>query len=153
MENAAEWDTPLWHTTGFRLIKLGELVQATTASIFGPQLISSREFHVLAAAASMPNPSQKELSRVLGVDPNVMVGLIDRLEEEGLATRERNPRDRRRYIVTTTEKAARVLEEARESVANAEAEFFATLSEQEVKALHELSGRLLATHPRVTKQE
>jgi len=134
MENAAEWDTPLWSTPR-------------------TQLVSSREFHVLAAAASMPNPSQKELSRVLGVDPNVMVGLIDRLEEEGLAIRERNPRDRRRYIVTTTEKAARVLEEARESVANAEAEFFATLSEQEVRTLHELSGRLLATHPRVTKQE
>ncbi|WP_159943848.1 MULTISPECIES: MarR family winged helix-turn-helix transcriptional regulator [unclassified Nocardiopsis] len=153
MENAAGWDTPMWHTTGFRLIKLGELAQAATAAVFAPQQITSRQFHVLSAAASMPTPSQKELSRVLGVDPNVMVGLIDDLEEQGLARRERNPRDRRRYIVTPTEKAERILEEARRSVARAEEEFFAALSEQEVAVLHELSGRLLTSHPRVTKYE
>ncbi|CAL9593770.1 Multiple antibiotic resistance protein MarR [Nocardiopsis dassonvillei] len=153
MENASGWDTPLWHTTGFRLIKLGELVQAVTAEIFGPQEISARQFHVLAAAEAMPAPSQKELSRALGLDPNVMVGLIDDLESQGLAVRERNPKDRRRYIVTPTPEAARLLRKAREAVADAEKEFFSSLSEREVEALHELSGRLLDAHPRVTKRE
>ncbi|MCY9784462.1 MarR family transcriptional regulator [Nocardiopsis sp. EMB25] len=150
-ENAAGWDTPMWNTTGFRLIKLGELAQATTARIFEPLGISARQFHVLAAADSMAAPSQKELSRVLGIDPNVMVGLIDDLEEQGLVARERNPRDRRRYIVTPTERARRHLDEAREAVSRAEAELFAPLAAEEVRALHDLSGRLLTTHPRVTK--
>ncbi|ADH68252.1 MULTISPECIES: MarR family winged helix-turn-helix transcriptional regulator [Nocardiopsis] len=153
MENAPGWDTPMWHTTGFRLIKLGELVQATTSAVFGPQQITSRQFHVLSAAEAMPHLSQKELSRVLGVDPNVMVGLIDDLEEQGLARRERNPRDRRRYIVTPTDKARTLLGEARDAVARAESEFFATLSGSEVALLHELSGRLLTEHPRLTKYE
>lgn len=151
MENPTGWDTPMWHSTGFRLIKLGELAQAATASVFEPQRITSRQFHVLSAAESMPNPSQRELSRVLGVDPNVMVGLIDDLEEQGLVRRERNPKDRRRYIVTPTPEAKRLLEEARQAVARAESELLAPLSEQELDALHELAGRLLTAHPRVAK--
>ncbi|MFD6098976.1 MarR family winged helix-turn-helix transcriptional regulator [Nocardiopsis flavescens] len=153
MENASGWETPLWHTTGFRLIKLGELVQAVTAEIFGPQEISSRQFHVLAAAEAMPDPSQKELSRALGVDPNVMVGLVDELESRGLAERKRNPRDRRRYIVTPTPDAALLLQKARDAVTSAEEQFFAPLSGGEREVLHELSGRLLDAHPRVTKHE
>ncbi|MDE3723835.1 MarR family transcriptional regulator [Nocardiopsis sp. N85] len=153
MENASGWDTPLWQTTGFRLIKLGELVQAVTADIFDPQEISSRQFHVLAAAEAMSEPSQKELSRSLGVDPNVMVGLIDDLESQGLAVRTRNPKDRRRYIVTPTPEASLLLRKAREAIALAEEEFFSSLSKQEVRTLHELSGRLLDAHPRVTKFE
>lgn len=153
MENASDWETPLWHTTGFRLIKLGELAQAATADIFEPQEISARQFHVLAAAEAMSGPSQKELSRALGLDPNVMVGLIDDLESRGLAVRKRNPKDRRRYIVTPTPEASRLLRKAREAVAAAEKEFFSCLSEQERETLHGLSGRLLDAHPRVTKRE
>ncbi|WP_306367898.1 MarR family winged helix-turn-helix transcriptional regulator [Nocardiopsis sp. CC223A] len=153
MENASGWGTPLWHTTGYRLIKLGELVQAVTLDIFGPQEITARQFHVLAAAEEMSDPSQKELSRALGVDPNVMVGLIDDLESRGLAERKRNPKDRRRYIVTPTPESALLLQKAREAVSTAEEEFFAPLSQEERTVLHALSGRLLDSHPRVTKHE
>ncbi|KOX10083.1 MarR family winged helix-turn-helix transcriptional regulator [Nocardiopsis sp. NRRL B-16309] len=153
MNNAAEWETPLWHMTGFRLIKLGELVQATTAEVFGSLEITSRQFHVLSAAASLPTPSQKELSRVLGVDPNVMVGVVDDLEAQGLAERVRNPQDRRRYIVTPTDKARRLLEESYAVVAAAEKDLFASLSDQERADLHELAGRMLTANPRVTKHE
>ncbi|MFI6578249.1 MarR family winged helix-turn-helix transcriptional regulator [Nocardiopsis sp. NPDC050513] len=153
MNNAADWETPLWQMTGFRLIKLGELVQATTVAAFGSLEITPRQFHVLAAAVSLSDPSQKELSRVLGVDPNVMVGLVDDLEAQGLAQRVRNPQDRRRYIVTPTDKATRLLEEARAVVAETERKVFASLSERERQELHELSGRLLTGNPRVTKHE
>jgi DNA-binding MarR family transcriptional regulator len=153
MSNGAEWETPLWHMTGFRLIKLGELVQARTAAVFGSLEITARQFHVLSAAASLSNPSQKELSRVLGVDPNVMVGLVDDLEAQGLAERVRNPQDRRRYIVTPTDKARRLLEESYAVAADAERELFASLSDEERAQLHELAGRTLTANPRVTKHE
>lgn len=153
MSEASERDSPLWHLTGFRLIKLGELVQATTASVFEPMDVNARQFHVLATAATMAEPSQRELSRTLGIDPNVMVGVVDELERLGLVERVRNPHDRRRYIVTPTARAKEALAEARTAVERTEREFFAGISEDERNTLHELSGRLIGQHPRVTKTE
>ncbi|MEU3018646.1 MULTISPECIES: MarR family transcriptional regulator [unclassified Nocardiopsis] len=151
MNEASTWVSPLWGLTGFRLIKLGELLQATTASAFEELEVSPRQFHVLAATASMADPSQRELSRALGIDPNVMVGVIDELERLALVERVRNPRDRRRYIVTPTPRAREALERARAEAERLEREFFSELDDGERAALHELSGRLVAAHPRVTK--
>lgn len=153
MNEASEWVSPLWRLTGFRLIKLGELLQATTASAFEDLEVSPRQFHVLAATASMSEPSQRELSRALGIDPNVMVGIVDELERLGMAERVRNPRDRRRYIVTPTARALEVLERARAEAERLERAFFSELNEEERAALHDLSGRLVTAHPRVTKTE
>ncbi|WP_344010904.1 MarR family transcriptional regulator [Nocardiopsis exhalans] len=153
MSDAADWETPLWHRTGFRLIKLGELVQATTARLFESFEINSRQYHVLSAAAALGTPSQKELSRVLGVDPNVMVGLVDDLESRGLAERVRNPEDRRRYIVTPTDRARQLLEQCDKAVSEVEKALFEELSEPERRQLHEVSGRMLTSNPRVTKHE
>ncbi|WP_017588605.1 MarR family winged helix-turn-helix transcriptional regulator [Nocardiopsis ganjiahuensis] len=153
MSEANEGVSPLWHLTGFRLIKLGELVQATTASVFEAMELNARQFHVLATAATMAEPSQRELSRTLGIDPNVMVGVVDELERLELVERVRNPQDRRRYIVTPTLRALEVLARAQAAVARTEEEFFAGISEEERRVLHELSGRLIGQHPRVTKSE
>lgn len=153
MSEAIEEGSPLWHLTGFRLIKLGELVQATTASVFESMELNARQFHVLATAATMAEPSQRELSRTLGIDPNVMVGVVDELERLGLVERVRNPNDRRRYIVTPTMQALEALARARSAVERTEEEFFAGISEEERQVLHELSGRLIGQHPQVTKTE
>ncbi len=153
MSEANEGGSPLWHLTGFRLIKLGELVQAATASVFEAMELNPRQFHVLATAATMAEPSQRELSRTLGIDPNVMVGIVDELERSGLVERVRNPHDRRRYIVTPTVRALEALARAQAAVARTEAEFFAGISEEERQVLHELSGRLIGQHPQVTKTE
>lgn len=153
MSEANEGESPLWHLTGFRLIKLGELVQATIASVFGAMELSPRQFHVLATAATMAEPSQRELSRVLGIDPNVMVGVVDELERLELVERVRNPNDRRRYIVTPTVRALEALARTQSAVERVEQEFFAGVSEEERQVLHELSGRLIGQHPQVTKTE
>jgi DNA-binding MarR family transcriptional regulator len=149
----APWPTPMWHTTGFRLIKLGELVHATAEAVFAPLDLTARQFHVLAASASMDSPSQKDVSHVLGIDPNVMVGVLDELERRGVVRRVRHPDDRRRYIVEPTEAGTRALHKGRELVEQAEEDMFASLSDQDRAALHELAGRLLTAHPRVTKRE
>lgn len=153
MSEAIEGGSPLWHLTGFRLIKLGELLQAATASVFEAMELNARQFHVLATAATMAEPSQQELSRRLGIDPNVMVGVVDELERLGLVERVRNPQDRRRYIVTPTLRALEVLARAQVAVERTEQEFFAGVSEEERQVLHELSGRLIGQHPQVTKTE
>lgn len=48
--------------------------------------------------------SQKYLGRALGIDPNTMVDLIDKMEAKHLIRRLRNPHDRREYTLEVTVK-------------------------------------------------
>ncbi|MUL42720.1 winged helix-turn-helix transcriptional regulator [Streptomonospora sp. PA3] len=142
----------LWGNTGYRLIKLGEMVFAMTEEAFGSLEVNPRQFNVLATAAAMESPSQQELSRRLGIDPNVMVGVVDDLEQQGLAERRRNPADRRRYIVAPTERGRRLLKETAGIVEEIESRLFAGLSEDERAVLHDIAGRLLQEHPPPVKR-
>jgi DNA-binding MarR family transcriptional regulator len=45
---------------------------------------------------------QSELGHAMGVDPSVLVTLLNPLEADGLVSRERDPSDRRRHLVTLT---------------------------------------------------
>ncbi|WP_017594468.1 MarR family winged helix-turn-helix transcriptional regulator [Nocardiopsis potens] len=144
---------PLADLTAFRLIKLGDLVYAEAQRTLAPLGLAPRTFHVLAGAASMDAPSQQDLAKTLGFDPNVMVGVVDELERLGLAERIRNPRDRRRYIVAPTEAGTARLAEAAQAVREAEARLLAEIPEQDRAALHRASGLLLAAHPGPVKTE
>ncbi|WP_131097397.1 MarR family winged helix-turn-helix transcriptional regulator [Streptomonospora litoralis] len=148
----ADAGSTLWGHTGYRLIKLGEMVYAMTEEAFGSLELTPRQFNVLATAASLDSPSQRELSRRLGIDPNVMVGVVDDLEHRGLAERLRNPDDRRRYIVAPTERGREVLREGAEAVEATEARLFTGLDEQERAMLHGVAGRLLQEHPPPVKR-
>jgi DNA-binding MarR family transcriptional regulator len=44
--------------------------------------------------------SQQALGEALSLDPSNVVGLLNELEERGLVTRQRDPADRRRHIVS-----------------------------------------------------
>ncbi|MDT0302376.1 MarR family winged helix-turn-helix transcriptional regulator [Streptomonospora wellingtoniae] len=142
----------LWGNTGYRLIKLGEMVLSMTEAAFEPLGLNPRHFNVLATAAAMDAPSQQELSRRLGIDPNVMVGVVDDLESSGLAERRRNPDDRRRYIVVPTPRGRELLAECTEVVDRVEDRLFSGLDEDERAALHGIAGRLLAEHPAPVKR-
>jgi DNA-binding MarR family transcriptional regulator len=47
--------------------------------------------------------SQQELASRTDVEPSTLVGTLDIMEREGLATREANPQDRRAHLVRLTE--------------------------------------------------
>ncbi|HWC05689.1 MAG TPA: MarR family transcriptional regulator [Gemmatimonadota bacterium] len=47
--------------------------------------------------------SQQELASRIDVEPSTLVGTLDVMEREGLATRESNPDDRRAHLVRLTE--------------------------------------------------
>lgn len=59
---------------------------------------------VLRMLADVGPCSQQALSEELRIDRSVMVGVCDELQREGLVLRERNPRDRRSYAVTITDR-------------------------------------------------
>jgi DNA-binding MarR family transcriptional regulator len=64
---------------------------------------------VLATIDEFGPAAQKDISRRLRIDASDLVSLLDDLEERGLVRRQRDERDRRRYLVTITESGTRVL--------------------------------------------
>jgi DNA-binding MarR family transcriptional regulator len=129
--------------TGYRLMILGERLKAFAVDTLAPLGVRPRHFNVLAALAAATTPSQQDLSRLLGVDPNVMVTLIDDLEQFGLAQRQPNPRDRRRHAIVLTAAGRRTLAEGAARLDAAESVVFGQLTTEELAVLHDVSGRLL----------
>ncbi len=86
--------------------------------------------------------SQKALIEGLGVDPSVLVALLNGLENDELVRRRRDPADRRRHIVEITEEGAARLRKADAALDTVEQELFGELSERETAALRKVFAKL-----------
>jgi DNA-binding MarR family transcriptional regulator len=98
--------------------------------------------HVLMELATAGPMSQQALCESLGVDPSVLVAVLNDLENAGLAERRRDPADRRRHIVEMSPSGKGVVTEIHEAVAGVEAELFAGLDPAELATLHALLIRV-----------
>ena len=87
--------------------------------------------------------SQQAIGERLRIDRTTMVALIDDLERAGYVKRERNPDDRRAYVITLTPAGKRAQARAEEAVDAHALEFFGRLSEAERRELHRLLARLV----------
>jgi DNA-binding MarR family transcriptional regulator len=70
--------------------------------------------------------------------------LIDDLERAGHVKRERNPDDRRAYVIRLTAAGRKAQARAEQTVDAHALAFFARLSEEERQELHELLTRLIS---------
>lgn len=87
--------------------------------------------------------SQQAIGERLRIDRTTMVSLIDDLERAGYVKRERNPGDRRAYVITLTAAGRKAQGRAEEAVDTRALEFFGRLSEAERQQLHRLLTRLV----------
>jgi DNA-binding MarR family transcriptional regulator len=87
--------------------------------------------------------SQQAIGERLRIDRTSMVSLIDELEQAGYVKRERNPDDRRAYVITLTVAGRRAQARAEEAVDAHALQFFGRLSEAERQKLHRLLTRLI----------
>jgi DNA-binding MarR family transcriptional regulator len=85
--------------------------------------------------------TQRDLGEAMGVDPSILVGLLNPLEEEGLISRERDADDRRRHNISLTRKGRDRLKKIEREQAAAEDAYFAELEPAEVEQLRELLSR------------
>lgn len=112
---------PLGERTNFLLSQLG----FHTAMRFTERLaalgIQPSHFGLLMHLAQGEGRSQQQLAEALGIHRKVMVGLLDDLEQRGLAERRRHPADRRAHAIHLTDAARALLPEAR-AIADAEEE-------------------------------
>jgi DNA-binding MarR family transcriptional regulator len=87
--------------------------------------------------------SQQAIGERLRIDRTTMVSLIDDLERAGYVKRERNPDDRRAYVITLTAAGKRMQARGEEAVDAHALQYFGQLSEPERQELHRLLARLI----------
>lgn len=116
--------------------------------------MTPRQFQVLGLLHDNGPMGQRELGETMGIDPSVLVTMLNPLEERGCVTRRRDAADRRRHIVVLTETGTRQLGAAARAQRDAEDAFFAGLEgdqraqlQQALLALWESKGRDLCKEP------
>ena len=103
---------------------------------------SMREYGVLSCVLERPL-SQRELSELLIIDASDMVRLIDCLEKQEWVKRDRDPKDRRRQIVTATKKGTKMHHTLAKDVAAAEDQALEVSSTKQLKSIKKLSRAIL----------
>jgi DNA-binding MarR family transcriptional regulator len=131
---------PVLSSVGYLLLKAGMQFQPVADRALEAVDLTGRQFLVLTIAGAADPLSQLELSRRMHLDPTIVVGLLDELEERGLVRRTRDPADRRRHRIELTGPGRKTQARAAKAVAAAELEFLGPLSAADRK---ELRGLLL----------
>jgi DNA-binding MarR family transcriptional regulator len=100
--------------------------------------LKPRQFQLLALLHDRGPLSQRALGEVMGVDPSILVTLLNPLEADGYVARRRAAHDRRRHTVMLTEAGASHLAAAAGAQRAAEDELFAKLDRQQREQLRRL---------------
>jgi DNA-binding MarR family transcriptional regulator len=129
---------------GFLLSRVGAAVRAGFKDVLAAWGVRPQQYLVLLILDGSDGVSQQELCTAARVDSGNMVELVDGLEALGYAQRARDPRDRRRYLVTITARGRSALAELRQAVARYDQRFFGRLSPAEQQQLVATLGKLYA---------
>jgi DNA-binding MarR family transcriptional regulator len=127
------------------LVLTGDLVVNRVAGVLRQFGLSPAGGLVLSMLADAPGPlAPGEIRDRLLVRGPTVTGLLDSLEAAGHLRRERDPADRRRLLVSLTERGRELAARFRPAVHEAERPWLECLSEPERKALLGLLGKVQA---------
>jgi DNA-binding MarR family transcriptional regulator len=85
--------------------------------------------------ASEGTTNFRKLATALGVTPSNVTGIVDRLVQYRLVSREENPEDRRILLLRATEEGSALVVRLRESSASHMAQLLARLNQEELSTL------------------
>ena len=112
--------------------------------------LSLAENLVLCQVAMAPGKSLRmvDIALLLTIAKSAVTKTVDRLEERGLLTRQRDPSDRRTVRATLTAEGARLFAAAQPAFADAvQRHFAARITQAEIRHLAGLPGRVLQPVP------
>ncbi len=115
---ARQWPTLL-------LIKLGRITMHRFTAALESFGIRPRHVAALIELRDSDELTQQALCGHLHLDPTNLVAILNELEERGLATRRRDPEDRRRHLVAISKKGLAVIEKVSEVMDGVEGELLA----------------------------
>jgi DNA-binding MarR family transcriptional regulator len=123
---------------GVLLALLGRAASERLRKSLSASGLRPRQFQALGLLRDGGSRGQQALGEAMGVDPSILVTLLNPLEEEGLLTRRRDPADRRRHIVAITPEGEMRLREAEHAHDAAEDELLSALDPDQRAELREL---------------
>src|SRR4051812_22717698 len=97
---------------GLLLALLGQEAMRRLRAAHTAHNLKPRQFQILGLLHDHGGLPQRELMQEMGVDPSILVTLLNPLEADGLVARERDPDDRRRHLGTPTPPRERQLPDA-----------------------------------------
>ncbi|QGU08337.1 MarR family protein [Corynebacterium occultum] len=145
MPSTNEIPTALLESPSFQLERLRRRTRDEAEQALNTQETSLREYWVLTCLVDRDAASQSYLSELLAIDASDMVRLIDALEAHGWAARERDPKDRRRQIVTSTKKGRSAQAKLVALVTEAEDRALDESTSKQLKHLRKLAASIIAT--------
>jgi DNA-binding MarR family transcriptional regulator len=135
--------TPTW-----LLSRAHARAQAIRVEAFAAAGSSGYLSRLLASLADQGAASQAELSRRTGIDPSDVVAALNDLESRKLVTRQRDPDDGRRNVITLTRAGRAELDRLDDVVAEIQNRFLAPLSVAERRQLQRILVKLATDPPR-----
>jgi DNA-binding MarR family transcriptional regulator len=109
----------------------GQQVMGLLREAFEALDLKPRQFRTLDLLEARGPIGQRELGDVLGIDHSILVTLLNPLEHEGLLSRDRDPTDRRRHVVTITAAGVNRLHTAAERLRAVDARLVSGLTDQQ----------------------
>lgn len=122
-----------------RIIQAFDVTSRRLMSKFG---VTSTQLACLRAITERGGSTAREVADQIHVGTSTLVGVLDRLEEKGLISRERDSRDRRRVLLATTPAGRRLLERAPSPLGDRLHQRFLGLPRREQESLAEAVGRI-----------
>jgi DNA-binding MarR family transcriptional regulator len=113
----------------YLLSRLGKAARTRTAARLAADGLTIRHHAVLAYLSDAGPSAQRDMGRLLGIDPSDMVGAVDELEGLGYVTRDRDPADRRRSSITLTDAGKSAAERCGQAAREVADELLVPLSE------------------------
>jgi len=125
-------------SAGLLLALLGQQAMRHLRAAHDAQDLSPRQFHLLGLLHDRGAMTQGELGNLTGIAPSVLVQLLNPLEDGGRISRDRDPADRRRHVVTLTPAGRKHLDRAARAQREAEDELLAGLTTNQREQLRQL---------------
>lgn len=94
---------------------LGAELQSRFTALLAPLRLRPQQYGALRRIASHDGCTQQDVADLMHIRRNVVVGLLDTLEQDGLVTRGRHPSDRRAHALHLTAEGSRRLGKAHEA--------------------------------------
>jgi DNA-binding MarR family transcriptional regulator len=131
---------------GLLLALLGQDAMRRLRDAHTAHNLKPRQFQLLGLLHDHGAMGQGELGQAMGVDPSILVTLLNPLEADGFVSRQRDPADRRRHVVTLTPAGERHLDSAAQAQREAEDALFASLDDDQREQLRTLLIALRDSH-------
>lgn len=144
MSDHPQLPATLLSSPSFQLERLRRRTREYVEAALAAEGYNLREHWMLTCLAEADATSQAALGDILGIDRSDMVRLVDSLEKRNLAKRQKDPRDRRRQIISITKRGLRTHDLLQPIVQKAEDAALDESTSKQLKHLRKLAQAIIA---------